>query len=231
MGIEPEGWRGPDAGSRVRWRAAAAALALLGSGSAMGEVPPAAPSASRIGVGAALGPAGAVPRLLFPLDFGALRVEPGLGYSRVPGARDSVGHAGLGLLALRSALPGTRAYLGGRVEYEWLSSTQLSSHTWRLAGALGGEWIPLPAVALGVELQVGYSNGAAAQTSAKREAIDTSALLFLRVFLAEGTARPSEKRNEPPARGGQQEATPLQRCRSTSDCIDGGICIDGACRR
>jgi len=175
--------------------AAPAAAAPLPIG-ARASQPPAQPAAAghpvRIGLGVALPAAGEFPSFYLPIQVNqGLRVEPELGLVRfdVGSSSATALQIGLGLLGTSSVAPQVGAYGGLRLQIQRLDVSQGGGATnVRVAGVLGGEWQPVPQVAIGVEAQVAYvsldrsiTSGASAAGDAN--GLTTAGLLFFRVFL------------------------------------------------
>lgn len=161
-----------------------------------------------------------------------MRLEGELGYveGKSSGSRVSRAHLGIGAFCLVPTLPGVQAYYGGRLQYEWLTESDTSLDAFRVAAAVGGEWRPVPAVAFGVEGQLGYTDrkaSAPAISGPVSRGVATSTLVFLRVF--PGQSSPGSSSAAPPA--GPRKATPRQRCEGWADCTGGGVCVEGYCRR
>jgi hypothetical protein len=186
------------------------------------------PELSRLGLGVSFAAPGPASTIYVPMDFGALRVEWEVGYleAHTGDSRATAGHLGVGVFRLVPTFPGVQAYYGARLQYEWLSAGGEDSNGPRFAAALGGEWLPVPAVAFGVEGQLGYSDRPASvpavSGSVATRGFATSALVFLRVFLGGGSTS---------AAAGPQKPPPPTRCKESADCTEGGICFDGYCRR
>lgn len=142
----------------------------------------------RIGLGVALPTAGDFPSFYLPIQVNqGLRIEPELGLIRldVNGASGSALQVGLGLLGTSHVAPQVGAYGGLRLQLQRFDSSGSNGYTnVRVAGVMGGEWQPVPQVALGVEAQAAYLSvdrsfgGSSAATG-----FTTAGLLFLRIFL------------------------------------------------
>lgn len=204
------------------------------SAPAAGPVSAAAPAVlppGRVGVGVAIGPGEEFPALYLSVDAGALRTELEAAYREDTAGGDRVvaARAGLGLFGLLDTSTGARCALGGRVQWvRWDAAAP--SQGLRVAGVVGAEWSPAPALALGVEGQLGYtiagdhlfrSGGAGADRG-----LDVTAQAFLRVFLAgfERTAPAHAAPRDPPP-------APPRRCRRMTDCEGPDVCVDGVCQR
>jgi hypothetical protein len=110
--------------------------------------------------------------LFFPIQLGSVfRVEPELGYVRIDGSQ--VALVGLGLFVTRDVAPQVRAYVGPRIEY----ATGEGDNASAVGLAVGGEWLPVPRVALGAEGRISAAWGGASDVAG------TSGLFFVRVFL------------------------------------------------
>jgi hypothetical protein len=112
--------------------------------------------------------------LFLPIQIGSkLRLEPEFGYAKLSGMDRSVALIGLGVFATRDVASQVRAYFGPRLEY----ATSGSDDGGAAGVAVGGEWLPVPRVALGAEgrLVFAFAGG--------DDAAATSGLLFVRVFL------------------------------------------------
>jgi hypothetical protein len=191
---------------------------------AASPVDPAAPTGVRVGLGVGIG-FGGTPALFVPLDAGARRLE-------VEGAYESGGtndlkisnsRLGLGLFGLWGAAPAVRGSAGARVRWERASVGEANADRVRIAAALGGEWVPVPLVSLGVEGQAGYALGWGGAVSG----FDVSAQAVLRVFLSElASSGP-----KPGAATWDRPAPPRgKKCSSKSDCDGLDFCFDGVCR-
>jgi len=153
----------------------------------------AAPAAPRppthIGLGVALPAASDFPSFYLPIQVSAgFRVEPEIGVVRldVGGESATALQLGLGLLGTRSVAPQVGAYGGVRLQLQRLDASGTDGITnVRVAGVLGGEWQPVPQVALGVEAQLAYVSldRAITSTSSSASGLTTAGLLFFRVFL------------------------------------------------
>jgi len=148
---------------------------------------PGADQGPRVGVGVSVpGPLDA-PAFYVPIQLEAeLRLEPEFGYAslRLGGEDATRLQVGLGFLFTRQVAPQVGAYVGLRAQYLRLSATGLQTETaWRVAGAVGGEWQPVPRVGLGAEAQLGYVNVSGGGALGTATGLDTAALLFLRIYL------------------------------------------------
>jgi len=180
-------------------------------------------SVERYGLGVSLGGRGWDPTLYVPMDLDRLRFELEAAYASASAddADASTGRLGVGLFGLVPTSPGIQAYIGGRLQYVHLGVSGGSSDGVRAAFALGGEWAPAPAVALGVECQVGYTAASGAAKGA-----DTTALAFLRIFLA--SVSPEERAS---LEAKKAKAPRSVKCTQDRDCSGLDICYDGYCRR
>lgn len=189
---------------------------------------PAEPAGDRVGLGAGIG-SGGTAILLVPFDLGATRVELEGAYAK-SGTSDlevSASHLGLGVLGLWAAAPAVRGSAGARVQWERASAGSVTSDAVRVAAALGAEWVPTPAVSLGVEGQAGYAFAAGGSAVG---AFDVSAQAVLRVFLSSsGAGRAGSEAGKAQGGPGGAPVAP-KRCASTWDCDGRDLCLDGVCR-
>jgi hypothetical protein len=189
--------------------------------------PPGAPegSVTRFGIGAGIGTRGTAPTVYLPLDAGPVRMELDGSYAKVGTKQVSstTARVGLGLFALVPIDRAIRCPAGVRLEYARDDVPGATAEAIRFAAAIGGEWAPVPAVALGVETQVGYSAGLGDRVSG----VDVSAQAILRVFLS--AVRSSRSAG---AAAAPQDGRPrrLTKCQRNSDCERPDICFDGYCR-
>lgn len=174
---------------------ALARLAPAAKGAApSGQPIPAAPRPPiHVGLGVALLSADGQPSFFVPMQVSpAFRIEPEIGLARfdVNGDRATAVQLGLGLLRTAGVAPQVGVYGGLRVQFQRFSVTGGEASTnLRLAAVLGGEWQPVPQVALGAEAQAAYlsadkgapAGAGAGSTSAT--GLATAGLLFFRVFL------------------------------------------------
>jgi len=146
----------------------------------------------RVGLGVALPAAGDFPSFYLPIQVNqGFRVEPELGLVRfdVGSSSATALQLGLGLLGTSSVAPQVGTYGGLRLQLQRLDASQGGSATnIRVAGVLGGEWQPVPQVAIGVEAQLAYvsldrSITSDASTASNASGLTTAGLLFFRVFL------------------------------------------------
>lgn len=143
-----------------------------------------------IGLGVGLLAGGGSPVFYLPVEVRpGLRVEPefGLVAASSSNASASQTQVGLGVLGVRQLAPQVNAYGGGRFSILMSSATGTESRTGlRWAAVGGGEWLPVPRVALGVELQVAYartSATAANTASSTVTSFSTASLALLRIYL------------------------------------------------
>jgi hypothetical protein len=143
--------------------------------------------------------------LFVPVQFGQFRVEPFLGWARSD--TDAAGQSsdftiGVGGFFVQPLATQLQLYAGGRLGSRWVSDKQAGfgpagtfKHERRdtlLALAAGGEYLPIPRVALGAEFQIGYvSVGDTKATNGNGTSTEggggsgsaTQATLFARIYL------------------------------------------------
>lgn len=227
---EPAAPAVPAAQPAVQVQRPAEAVPVVAGTATATEAPPAR---GRWGLGASIASSGEVPTLYLPVDLEGSRLEPELAFAQatIGGARSTAAHLGFGLFRLVPTAPGVQAYWGGRLQYQWANLAGTTFHGARIAAAVGGEWLPVPAVALGVEGQLGYSAMSASLPAGSggvaARGVATSALVFLRVF--PGRASPDRERAAP-AQGTPRTPPRGTRCKQTADCSGIDMCHDGVCR-
>lgn len=166
-------------------------------------------NAPQIGLGAGLTAGTSTPNqgylLYVPIQLGQIRVEPFLGWTRSDtdaAGKDSDVTLGIGAFFVQPVASQIQLYAGARLGSQWLShkdanyglagTVKTSSRNTLLAAAAGGEYLPIPRVAVGAELQVGYlSIGDTKRTVAGNPTVEggggsgtgTQATVFVRVFL------------------------------------------------
>jgi hypothetical protein len=179
----------------------------------------------RIGIGGAIGTSGLLPALYLPIDVGSVRVEGEVGYVKASTRDSSLSDTriGIGIFGIGPTSPSVRAYGGVRVQYLRLESSRTSEGV-RGAAVLGGEWAATPAVAFGVEGQLGYTGAESGSASG----LDVSAQAVLRIFLI-SVGGPASAKPAASTGGGGAKSSGLQKCRTSDDC-DRGICYEGYCR-
>lgn len=142
----------------------------------------------RVGLGVALPSAGDFPSFYVPIQVNpSLRIEPELGLVRASSGGDDATalQVGLGLLGTGAVAPQVGAYGGLRFQLQRVDGSGGGSLTnVRVAAVLGGEWQPVPQVALGVEAQAAYvSVDGAFLEGQTASGFATAGLVFFRVFL------------------------------------------------
>lgn len=143
--------------------------------------------------------------MFVPVNIGQLRVEPFLGWSRLDtdgSGKDSDVMLGVGAFFVQPVASQLQLYAGGRLGSRWVShkdpnyglpgTSKDERRDTLLAVAAGGEYLPIPRVAIGAELQLAYlSVGDTKTTPAGAPAVEggggsgsgTQAMFFVRVFL------------------------------------------------
>jgi hypothetical protein len=143
--------------------------------------PTAAAETRRVGLGVSVSSLNAF-ALYVPIQDEAVRIEPAfsLALESVEGDSSTALELGIGLFGLGRLGDQSRTYYGGRLAFvrESVEVEDTSADAWafRLAPALGIEWVPSESVAVGVEGQLGLSFGSSTFL------MDVSGLLFVRVF-------------------------------------------------
>ena len=166
-------------------------------------------NAPQIGLGVGLTAGPSTPDqgylLYVPVQIGQLRVEPFLGWSRSDTdftGKDSDVTIGVGAFFVQPVASQIQLYAGGRLGSQWVShqppnygvpgSVKTSSRNTLLAVAAGGEYLPIPRVAVGAELQMGYMSvgdtkavvsGGGTTEAGGGSGSGTQATVFVRVFL------------------------------------------------
>lgn len=142
-----------------------------------------------------------------------LRIEPFIGWARAdldntpPGAggqqfspflqgKSSDFTLGIGGFLVKPVVSQLQFYVGGRLASQWQSVSDNAGNKAKrrntlLAAALGGEYLPIPRVALGGELQLGYlwygdtefTGGGVGVTGGGGSGSATQATLFARFYL------------------------------------------------
>lgn len=198
-----------------------AALALATSASAQQRATTTTTTnAPQIGLGAGLtvgaqtpgrqggvnGEAASLGYLMFvPINFGQFRVEPFLGWSRLDTdatGKDSDVMLGVGGFFVKPVASQLQLYAGGRLGARWVShqdpayglpgTSKDERRDTLLAVAAGGEYLPIPRVAIGAELQLSYlwvgdtkvtNAGAPSVEGGGGSGSGTQAMVFVRVYL------------------------------------------------
>jgi hypothetical protein len=166
-------------------------------------------AAPQIGLGVGLTSGATDPNLgylLFvPVQMGNFRIEPFLGWNRADTdatGKDSDFTIGVGAFFVQPVATQLQLYAGGRLGSRWNSHKDAAfgaAGTFKterrdtlLALAAGGEYLPIPRVALGAEFQVGYlSVGDTKTTNAAGQSVEggggsasaTQATVFARIYL------------------------------------------------
>lgn len=132
-----------------------------------------------------------------------LRIEPQVGFLRLeddadPNADTSVFTLGIGLLFMKHVTPQTIAYLGPRIAVSRTSQSvndplgpgtiDATGTDFRIAGAVGGEYLFSPSFSIGAEAQLGYTaigdlDAGAAGDIPGGSTFGTAALVFFRTYL------------------------------------------------
>lgn len=199
----------------LRAAAAVAALALSTSAYAQAATQQqpqrAAGQAPQIGIGVGItsgdlgGVAGsAAPKqgyLLFvPINLTQFRVEPFVGWARSDTdatGEDSDFTIGVGAFFVQPLASQLQLYAGGRLGSRWVSDKNVGGTVKNerrdtlLALAAGGEYMPIPRVALGAEFQIGYVSVGDTKNTTPAGTVEggggsangTQATLFARIYL------------------------------------------------
>jgi hypothetical protein len=163
-----------------------------------------------LGVGITSGDVGANPGvasptqgylLYVPINLQNFRIEPFLGWQRAD--TDGAGKSsdvtiGVGAFLVQPVAAQLQLYAGGRLGSRWVSDKNAAGTVKNerrdtlLALAAGGEYLPVPRVALGAEFQIGYASigdtktttvGAPTVEGGGGSANATQATLFARIYL------------------------------------------------
>lgn len=197
----------------LRAAAAVAGLALSTTAFAQAAAQPqrtaTTTAAPQIGLGVGLTSGASDPNmgyLLFvPVQLGNFRIEPFLGWNRTDTdatGKDSDFTIGVGAFFVQPVAAQLQLYAGGRLGSRWNShkdpgfgaagTTKDERRDTLLALAAGGEYLPIPRVALGAEFQVGYlAVGDTKVTNAAGQSVEggggsgsaTQATVFARIYL------------------------------------------------
>lgn len=182
----------------LRAAVALAALALATSAYAQSA---ATRQDARFGIGVGLTSGDGGPGTLFyvPLNVAPqLRVEPFIGWRRSD--RDVQNNdftLGAGVFFVQPVASQLQMYLGGRLASHWMSSRAANGakdeqRDTLLGGVLGGEYLPIPRVALGAEFQLAFVSFGDNRHTAPDGAVSeggggsgsqTQATVFVRVYL------------------------------------------------
>jgi hypothetical protein len=125
-----------------------------------------------------------------PINLGQFRIEPFAGWTRasVNHTRSSDFLVGVGGFLVKPVAPQVQLYAGGRLGMEWHSTRDAAGNSdsrrdTLLAGALGGEYLPVQRVALGAELQLALVSIGDGNNSDGGWATATQATFFARFYL------------------------------------------------
>lgn len=152
-------------------RMAAVALAMAVAAPALAQQNTTTGDGAQIGIGAGISTASSGDGLstggiaFVPINIKSFRIEPFTGWTRVSvdDGRSSDFLIGVGGFLVKPVATQVQLYAGGRLGLEWHSTKDgAGNKTERrdliLAGALGGEYMPVPRVALGAELQLALAS-------------------------------------------------------------------------
>lgn len=125
-----------------------------------------------------------------PINLGQFRVEPFAGWKRtsVNHTRSSDFLLGVGGFLVKPVAAQVQLYGGGRLGMEWHSSRDAAGNSdsrrdTALGAALGGEYLPVPRIALGAELQLALVSIGDGNNSDGGWSTSTQATFFVRMYL------------------------------------------------
>jgi hypothetical protein len=148
------------------------------------NAPAAAASQTRVGLGVSLGSGTAV-GFSVPVQIGPhLRIEPEIAIiDHHVASEEASKMAGMGLAWTFPVAAQLQGSAGLRFQATFFGNGNIRSY--RGAALLGGEWLPVPRVSIGVEAQVGYTSfwHSWSGPGPFRDGLDTTGLFIARVYI------------------------------------------------